>query len=112
MIFYILHHLVFKGGVIIVSHDSRLICETNCQLWVVEEQTLNEIDGDFDDYREEILKELGEEINALGATQGGDNRDLSSSEDEYDDSERNGIIKYFPGYQFKCPQINGTVKRR
>ncbi|CBY36286.1 unnamed protein product, partial [Oikopleura dioica] len=65
------------GGVVIVSHDSRLICETECQLWVVEEQTINEIDGDFYDYREEILKELGEEINALGAT--GDNRDDSDS---------------------------------
>jgi len=72
----------FDGGVIIVSHDSRLICETECQLWVVEEQTLNEIDGGFDEYREEILNQLGEEINALGAA--GDNRDFSSdSEDEY-----------------------------
>lgn len=71
----------YKGGVIIVSHDSRLICETECQLWVVEEQTINEIDGDFYDYRNEILKELGEEINALGATTGGgDNRDLSDEE--------------------------------
>lgn len=69
----------YEGGVIIVSHDSRLICETSCQLWVVEEQTMNEIDGGFDDYREEILKELGEEINALGAT--GDNRDYSDSQE-------------------------------
>jgi len=67
----------YEGGVVIVSHDSRLICETECQLWVVEEQTINEIDGGFDDYRDEILKELGEEINALGAT--GDNRDDSDS---------------------------------
>ena len=69
----------FKAGVIIVSHDSHLITETECQLWVVEEQTLNEIDGGFDEYRQEILNELGEEINALGAT--GDNRDLSSEEE-------------------------------
>ena len=46
---------------------------------MVEEQTLNEIDGGFDEYRQEILNELGEEINALGAT--GDNRDLSSEEE-------------------------------
>ncbi|XP_074654259.1 ATP-binding cassette sub-family F member 1-like [Tubulanus polymorphus] len=52
----------FEGGVIIVSHDERLIRETNCQLWVVEEQTINEIDGDFDDYRRELLEALGEEI--------------------------------------------------
>jgi hypothetical protein len=26
------------GGVIIVSHDERLIRETECQLWVIEDQ--------------------------------------------------------------------------
>ena len=73
----------------IVSHDSRLICETDCQLWVVEEQTINEIDGGFDDYRDEILKELGEEINALGAT--GDNRDDSDSQSDWDGLELHGV---------------------
>lgn len=53
----------FKGGVIIVSHDERLIRDTECTLWVIEDQTINEIDGDFDDYRRELLEELGEEIN-------------------------------------------------
>lgn len=45
-----------------MSHDERLIRETDCQLWVVEEQTINEIEGDFDDYRRELLLALGEEI--------------------------------------------------
>ena len=53
----------YKGGVIIVSHDERLIRETNCQLWVIEDQTINEIEGDFDDYRRELLDSLGEVIN-------------------------------------------------
>merc|ERR1712141_494961 len=52
----------YDGGVIIVSHDERLIRETNCQLWVIEEQTINEIEGDFDDYRREVLEQLGEEV--------------------------------------------------
>ena len=52
----------FEGGVIMVSHDARLIEETACVLWVVEEQTINEIDGVFDDYRMEILKSLGEDV--------------------------------------------------
>merc|ERR1719445_198386 len=52
----------YEGGVIIVSHDERLIRDTECQLWVIEEQTINEIDGGFDDYRKEILEALGEEI--------------------------------------------------
>ncbi|XP_051899533.1 ATP-binding cassette sub-family F member 1 isoform X2 [Pristis pectinata] len=54
---------VYKGAVLIVSHDARLITETNCQLWVVEEQTINQIDGNFDDYKREVLEALGETIN-------------------------------------------------
>ncbi|XP_039598449.1 ATP-binding cassette sub-family F member 1-like [Polypterus senegalus] len=50
----------FKGAVIIVSHDARLITETNCQLWVVENQSVNQIDGDFEDYKKEVLDALGE----------------------------------------------------
>merc|ERR1719195_139443 len=52
----------YRGGVIIVSHDERLIRDTNCQLWVIEDQSIEEIDGGFDDYRKEVLEELGEEI--------------------------------------------------
>lgn len=47
-------------AVIIVSHDARLITETQCQLWVVEDRTINQIDGNFDDYKREVLEALGE----------------------------------------------------
>uniref|UniRef100_A0A8C6EQS6 ABC transporter domain-containing protein n=1 Tax=Marmota marmota marmota TaxID=9994 RepID=A0A8C6EQS6_MARMA len=49
----------YKGAVIAVSHDARLITETNCQLWVVEEQSVSQIDGDFQDYKREVLEALG-----------------------------------------------------
>ncbi|NXD46608.1 ABCF1 protein, partial [Copsychus sechellarum] len=49
-------------AVIVVSHDARLITETSCQLWVVEEQGLSQIDGDFDDYKREVLEALGEVV--------------------------------------------------
>ncbi|CAF3746278.1 unnamed protein product [Rotaria sp. Silwood1] len=42
-------------GVIIVSHGERFIRETNCQLCVIENKQINEIDGDFDDYRKELF---------------------------------------------------------
>lgn len=45
-----------------MSHDARLILETACQLWVVEKQGISEVEGDFDDYRQEILEKLGEEV--------------------------------------------------
>jgi ATP-binding cassette, subfamily F, member 1 len=53
----------YQGGVVIVSHDERLIRETRCQLWVIGDQTINKIEGDFDDFRRELLESLGENIN-------------------------------------------------
>ncbi|XP_074470414.1 ATP-binding cassette sub-family F member 1 [Sebastes fasciatus] len=52
----------YKGAVVIVSHDARLITETACQLWVVEDGSINQIDGDFDDYKREVLESLGETV--------------------------------------------------
>lgn len=61
----------FTLGVVIVTHDERLIRETNCQLWVIEGQNIDEIDGDFDDYRKELLESLGETVNnpSIAATE-------------------------------------------
>nr|APD26546.1 ATP-binding cassette transporter subfamily F member 1 protein [Brachionus koreanus] len=52
----------YKGGVIIVSHDERLIRETDCRLYSIESQDIFALDGDFDDYRKDLLHSLGEEI--------------------------------------------------
>uniref|UniRef100_A0A671LQE4 ATP-binding cassette sub-family F member 1 n=1 Tax=Sinocyclocheilus anshuiensis TaxID=1608454 RepID=A0A671LQE4_9TELE len=52
----------YKGAVVIVSHDARLITETQCQLWVVEDQSINQIDGDFEEYKREVLEALGETL--------------------------------------------------
>uniref|UniRef100_A0A8C6UNZ0 ATP-binding cassette sub-family F member 1 n=1 Tax=Neogobius melanostomus TaxID=47308 RepID=A0A8C6UNZ0_9GOBI len=52
----------YKGAVIIVSHDARLITETQCTLWVVEDCTINNIEGDFEDYKREVLEALGETV--------------------------------------------------
>ena len=45
-----------------VTHDERLIRETDCQLWVCEDQCCLEMDGDFDDYKREVLESLGETL--------------------------------------------------
>ncbi|CEF63501.1 ABC transporter-like domain and AAA+ ATPase domain and P-loop containing nucleoside triphosphate hydrolase domain-containing protein [Strongyloides ratti] len=52
----------FGGGVVMVTHDERLIRETECTLWIVEDKNIYEIDGDFDTYKEEILRDLGETL--------------------------------------------------
>ena len=54
--------LILFTGVVLVSHDARLIQETNCTLWVIEDSGINEIDGEFEDYRKEVLEALGEEV--------------------------------------------------
>ena len=33
-----------------------------CLLYIVENQVVNKLGGDFDDYRKELLEELGEDI--------------------------------------------------
>lgn len=48
----------FEGGVIIVSHDARLICEAECELFVCEDQAVTKWPKLFDDYREMILDRL------------------------------------------------------
>ncbi|PAV92981.1 hypothetical protein WR25_13579 [Diploscapter pachys] len=52
----------YGGGVIMVTHDERLVRRTDCSLWVVENQDISEIDGDFDDYKREVLEALGETL--------------------------------------------------
>lgn len=52
----------WDGGVICVTHDERLIRETSCELYIIENQVVNRMDGDFEDYRKELLEELGEDI--------------------------------------------------
>lgn len=51
----------FEGGVVLVSHDARLILETDCTLWVCGNKTAKVFDGDFDDYRDALLEELEEQ---------------------------------------------------
>eukprot|EP00698_Gefionella_okellyi_P006915 TRINITY_DN166_c0_g1_i1.p1 TRINITY_DN166_c0_g1~~TRINITY_DN166_c0_g1_i1.p1 ORF type:complete len:651 (-),score=148.77 TRINITY_DN166_c0_g1_i1:781-2700(-) len=47
----------FQGGVVLVSHDARLIQEAECDLWVCGKQTVKPFNGDFDAYRESVLQE-------------------------------------------------------
>lgn len=48
----------YDGGVVIVTHDARLIETTECVLWVVGDQDVVVFDGTFADYRQSILDEL------------------------------------------------------
>merc|ERR1711937_24804 len=52
----------FNGGIVVVTHDQRLIEECGCTLWVVEKQGVTEWKEGFDDYKDTILRELEEQI--------------------------------------------------
>ncbi|KAF7836534.1 ABC transporter F family member 4 [Senna tora] len=57
----------FTGGVVLVSHDSRLISrvcedEERSQIWVVEDGTVKTFDGTFEDYKDELLREIKAEV--------------------------------------------------
>ena len=57
----------YEGGVVIISHDSRLlsrVCEDEerSEVWIVEDGELETYDGDFDDYRDELVREINEEL--------------------------------------------------
>ena len=54
----------FNGGIVVVTHDQRLIEECDCTLWVVEKLGVTEWKEGFDDYKETILRELEEQVEA------------------------------------------------
>jgi len=54
----------FDGGVVIVTHDARLIEACECVLWVVGDQAVKEWPGGFNDYKAHILQELQEKAEA------------------------------------------------
>ena len=37
----------FNGGVLIVSHDARLLTMTNCEMWLMDNQTITPIEGGY-----------------------------------------------------------------
>lgn len=48
----------YTGGVILVSHDERLIRMVTNELWHCSEGTVKSIEGGFDEYRKIVEQEL------------------------------------------------------
>lgn len=49
---------MFQGGVILVSHDERLIRMVCQELWVCSNGSVKSLEGGFDEYRAIVEKEL------------------------------------------------------
>jgi len=57
----------FSGGVVIISHDARLlstVCadEERSEVWIVEDGKLKFYKGTFEDYRDELIREIVAEM--------------------------------------------------
>ncbi|ERN13592.1 hypothetical protein AMTRI_Chr06g177730 [Amborella trichopoda] len=57
----------FTGGVVLVSHDSRLISrvcddEEKSEIWVVENGTVRKFPGSFEEYKDELVREIKAEV--------------------------------------------------
>ena len=48
----------FDGGVICITHDSRLIKEAELDLWVVEDKNCYVYQGSHEEYKGKILEEI------------------------------------------------------
>ncbi|MDA9098306.1 ATP-binding cassette domain-containing protein [bacterium] len=56
----------FKGGVVLITHDAHICgkvldAETS-EIWVVDEGEVTKFDGDFDEYRRQLVSEIGAEL--------------------------------------------------
>mmetsp|Transcript_17779 Transcript_17779/g.53537 ORF Transcript_17779/g.53537 Transcript_17779/m.53537 type:complete len:803 (+) Transcript_17779:248-2656(+) len=55
----------FEGGVVIISHDAQLlqhVCDETSEVWVVDDGRVETYDGDFDEFRSELAKEIQAEL--------------------------------------------------
>jgi ATP-binding cassette subfamily F protein 1 len=57
----------FTGGVVLVSHDYRLISrvcedEERSEIWVVENGNASTYPGTFEEYKEELQREIKQEV--------------------------------------------------
>ena len=52
----------FNGGIVVVTHDQRLIEFCECSLWVVEKEKVTPWSAGFEDYKETLLQEMEEKI--------------------------------------------------
>ncbi|KAL1526677.1 hypothetical protein AB1Y20_015380 [Prymnesium parvum] len=48
----------FEGGVVVISHDRRLLQQTNCKLWLCESPMVKPFASDFDGYEKRVLDSI------------------------------------------------------
>ena len=52
----------FEGGVVLITHDahicSKVLDDETSEIWVVDDGVVTKFNGDFEDYRDELVKEM------------------------------------------------------
>lgn len=43
---------------LVVSHDARLLMMTNCEMWLMDNQTVKPIEGGYEAYRDSLLEQM------------------------------------------------------
>lgn len=52
----------FDGGLVLVSHDFRLISQVVDEIWICEKQTVTKWEGDIFEYKEALAKKVRKQI--------------------------------------------------
>jgi len=55
----------FVGGVILVSHDFRLVQQVTDEIWICDKQTITKWDGDIFSFKTHLRKKIDKRINSL-----------------------------------------------
>ncbi|CAH8455958.1 unnamed protein product [Dicrocoelium dendriticum] len=59
----------FEGGLLLVSHDFRLISQVAKEIWVCANQTITPWDGDIFSYKKHLAKAVDKELSRLSTAQ-------------------------------------------
>lgn len=51
----------FEGGMVLVSHDFRLINQVVSEIWICENETVTKWNGTIMDYKEHLKKNMAKE---------------------------------------------------
>jgi len=52
----------FPGGIVVISHDQRLITSVCDELWVVKDRKVTRWEDDFEAYRQSIIDEMDDSL--------------------------------------------------
>jgi len=96
----------YEGGVVLVSHDSRLIRNAECQLWVCDKQSVKPFDGNIDDYRASMIQDIHKEEEELRRQQAAE---MAAEEEKRMADFRKRLIERKKAQQAASVKVVGNV---